>query len=151
MPVNEIDDYGVSFHADVALESGIDITSITAIRINDSFTDLDADFTNVDFLPVASQDTNIQTFTQELRLNGTAFDDRVNWTLGGFYFDEDIEFDSQLAFGTQTRPLFNALTGAGVGAGPDVGEATFANIETCLLYTSPSPRDATLSRMPSSA
>ena len=26
-----------------------------------------------------------------------------------------------------------------------------ANIEICLLYTSPSPRDATLSRMPSSA
>ena len=25
------------------------------------------------------------------------------------------------------------------------------NCETCLLYTSPSPRDATLSRMPSSA
>ena len=25
------------------------------------------------------------------------------------------------------------------------------NDETCLLYTSPSPRDATLSRMPSSA
>jgi len=24
-------------------------------------------------------------------------------------------------------------------------------LETCLLYTSPSPRDATLSRMPSSA
>ena len=24
-------------------------------------------------------------------------------------------------------------------------------VETCLLYTSPSPRDATLSRMPSSA
>ena len=27
----------------------------------------------------------------------------------------------------------------------------FAGIDTCLLYTSPSPRDATLSRMPSSA
>ena len=26
-----------------------------------------------------------------------------------------------------------------------------ANISFCLLYTSPSPRDATLSRMPSSA
>ena len=25
------------------------------------------------------------------------------------------------------------------------------NVDTCLLYTSPSPRDATLSRMPSSA
>ena len=29
------------------------------------------------------------------------------------------------------------------------GQATMGN--TCLLYTSPSPRDATLSRMPSSA
>ena len=27
----------------------------------------------------------------------------------------------------------------------------FPNMESCLLYTSPSPRDATLSRMPSSA
>ena len=27
----------------------------------------------------------------------------------------------------------------------------YADLESCLLYTSPSPRDATLSRMPSSA
>jgi len=30
-------------------------------------------------------------------------------------------------------------------------ESPFANYKGCLLYTSPSPRDATLSRMPSSA
>ena len=30
-------------------------------------------------------------------------------------------------------------------------EIYFLNTDTCLLYTSPSPRDATLSRMPSSA
>ena len=30
-------------------------------------------------------------------------------------------------------------------------EATLPPANTCLLYTSPSPRDATLSRMPSSA
>ena len=30
-------------------------------------------------------------------------------------------------------------------------EAKLFNLKTCLLYTSPSPRDATLSRMPSSA
>ena len=29
--------------------------------------------------------------------------------------------------------------------------STFARGKACLLYTSPSPRDATLSRMPSSA
>ena len=33
-----------------------------------------------------------------------------------------------------------------------VGDATGSiDVNTCLLYTSPSPRDATLSRMPSSA
>jgi len=127
IPVNEIDDYGVSFHADFGIFNNIDVTSITAYRENNSFTDLDADFTNVDFLPVASQDTDIQTFTQEIRFNGTAFDDRANWTVGGFYFNEDIDFDSQLAFGTQTRPLFSALIG-GAG-GPAAGEATFAGVE----------------------
>ena len=30
-------------------------------------------------------------------------------------------------------------------------DATWAMLKFCLLYTSPSPRDATLSRMPSSA
>ena len=135
-PVNEIDDYGLSFHVDAALANGIDLTSITAYRINDSFVDLDADFSNVDFLPVASQDTNIQTFTQELRFNGTAFDDRANWTLGGFYFNEDIDFNSQLQFGSDTRPLFAALIGSlsvPPGTPPTqfgpVGEATFAGIE----------------------
>ena len=39
---------------------------------------------------------------------------------------------------------------------PDVGDEfnsgdVFGEVEACLLYTSPSPRDATLSRMPSSA
>ena len=34
---------------------------------------------------------------------------------------------------------------------PKNGEATYSFVGTCLLYTSPSPRDATLSRMPSSA
>ena len=51
--------------------------------------------------------------------------------------------------------------GAGLGGGNDEREQTlnqllvemdgFDTNEGCLLYTSPSPRDATLSRMPSSA
>ena len=31
------------------------------------------------------------------------------------------------------------------------GRCNFTNMHTCLLYTSPSPRDGLLSRMPSSA
>ena len=56
---------------------------------------------------------------------------------------------------TQTDWMTLASTGETIGFGQGdngglclvIGETT----ETCLLYTSPSPRDATLSRMPSSA
>ena len=43
--------------------------------------------------------------------------------------------------------LMNALTGAGIYA----ADQLFATLDTCLLYTSPSPRDKRQSRMPSSA
>ena len=39
----------------------------------------------------------------------------------------------------------------GVGFQPDMVWQKSRSATTCLLYTSPSPRDATLSRMPSSA
>ena len=40
--------------------------------------------------------------------------------------------------------FFNLIKG-------DIQEGRFGLMHICLLYTSPSPRDATLSRMPSSA
>ena len=39
----------------------------------------------------------------------------------------------------------------GTKAGIKGASVVMGYLETCLLYTSPSPRDATLSRMPSSA
>ena len=51
---------------------------------------------------------------------------------------------------------YTMTIGGSQGANPTVGEIhrkaiPADEIKTCLLYTSPSPRDATLSRMPSSA
>ena len=43
-----------------------------------------------------------------------------------------------------------AMFAVGVGSVSNLEEADFP-FDICLLYTSPSPRDATLSRMPSSA
>ena len=37
------------------------------------------------------------------------------------------------------------------GEGAPIHVANFCELSTCLLYTSPSPRDRSLSRMPSSA
>ena len=38
-----------------------------------------------------------------------------------------------------------------ITSGANVDHSRYAVVCACLLYTSPSPRDATLSRMPSSA
>ena len=53
-------------------------------------------------------------------------------------------------------PMIDSAAGAGAGLICLPEAATFLAasreaLQTCLLYTSPSPRDATLSRMPSSA
>ena len=52
---------------------------------------------------------------------------------------------SPLSFITRTADLFPDRTAV------IYGERRYTWAESCLLYTSPSPRDATLSRMPSSA
>ena len=43
------------------------------------------------------------------------------------------------------------LNGGGLAFGMDLVRYAYNAVGFCLLYTSPSPRDATLSRMPSSA
>ena len=62
----------------------------------------------------------------------------------------DEETNTRLA--VLARDNFGGLDGAVLNAGVSMGGSiTDLPLESCLLYTSPSPRDATLSRMPSSA
>ena len=49
------------------------------------------------------------------------------------------------------REKINELLVALASAGIDVSRVNFSNPMSCLLYTSPSPRDRQKSRMPSSA
>ena len=61
-----------------------------------------------------------------------------------------------LILGCTHYPLFQNQIEMILGPGVNVVNSAFAvakNVQSilCLLYTSPSPRDATLSRMPSSA
>ena len=52
---------------------------------------------------------------------------------------------------TSSQTFAQGGVGGGAGAGTGVGNAFFGVVGGCLLYTSPSPRDRTRSRMPSSA
>ena len=74
----------------------------------------------------------------------------------------DIDFDDPLCTGdadgfidiVNVENTYSSFS-VEVGDRQEMGEAVFEGLSaddyTCLLYTSPSPRDATLSRMPSSA
>jgi iron complex outermembrane receptor protein len=63
--------------------------SITAFRNVEADSSMDLDGSPLQVFDVNSQEMDNETFTQELRLLGTAFDDRLNWILGLYYLDED--------------------------------------------------------------
>ena len=78
---------------------------------------------------------------------------------------EQVEFilDGETVYAEKGQSIWEVANGQGLkiphlchkpkpGYRPDGNcRACMVEIEGCLLYTSPSPRDATLSRMPSSA
>lgn len=80
---------------------GAKLTSITAYRKFDSSSTTVGGFTANNTYTVGNgaptsrpgilpSGDHIKTFTQELRLQGTAFDDKLDWLIGGFYGSENI-------------------------------------------------------------
>ena len=100
----ETEDYGLSGEINYDL-GNIRLTSITAYREYSNWQASDTDYTQVDILYRAPGENAgaraFKTFTQELRLNGTAFDDKLDWLIGGYYANEKLEVRDNLRFGTQ--------------------------------------------------
>ncbi|MEH3037407.1 MAG: TonB-dependent receptor [Sphingomonas adhaesiva] len=99
----DMQDWGVSGQLDWDF-GGVKLTSITAYRDYYNTQAGDVDYGTVDILYNADDGNNrrgFRTFTQELRLNGTLFDDRVDWLVGGFYMDEKFRGRNNLRFGNQ--------------------------------------------------
>lgn len=109
--LSEVRDGGVS--AEVNYErGGVTATSITAYRDWSLTRGQDADFTNLDILRRnddggASQ--GFETFSQELRLQGTAFDDRLDWLVGGYYAHEILSVTDNLQYGQDYERYANCL------------------------------------------
>ncbi|HEX9807144.1 MAG TPA: TonB-dependent receptor [Alteraurantiacibacter sp.] len=112
---NEIENYGISGQIDYNIGL-LTLTSITAYRKTDSFTDQDSDFTSADLLDGQTVDLGIQTFTQELRVSGEV-GNMFSFLLGAFYLDESIDQTGTLFYGPAFRPYANLLVqGASGGA-----------------------------------
>ncbi|MCX8476147.1 MAG: TonB-dependent receptor [Sphingomonas sp.] len=97
------EDWGASLQVDWNL-GGAKLTSITGYRDYSSDQGSDTDYSYVDILYRAADGNSsrgFKTFSQELRLQGTAFGDKLDWLIGGYYANEDLEVTDNLRFGRQ--------------------------------------------------
>ena len=106
----ETKDWGIS--GEVNWDFGdVTLTSITGYRQYSNTQASDTDYTQVDLLyrapgPDAGA-REFKTFTQELRLNGTAFNDTLDWLVGAYYANEKLETRDNLRFGNDYGTFAN--------------------------------------------
>lgn len=107
----DVKDYGVSGEA-VWDFGGAELTSITAYRYNNYIRGQDADFNNLDIIyrgDDGSAYNKFKTFSQELRLQGSAVNDRLNWLVGGYFANEDLTVADNLSYGADYERYSNCL------------------------------------------
>ena len=92
-----------------------ELTSLTAYRFNDYVGGQDADFNNLDIL---YRDDNgglankFKTFTQELRLQGNTWNNRLDWLVGAYFADERLTRRDNLSVGNDADLYFGTLVRA---------------------------------------
>ena len=100
------------------LGDNADVIYIGSFRDYEALENYDSDFSGLDIFDVAPSVTEIQTLTQELRVQGDAFGGRLSWLVGGFYSDEDIAAEQNFVLGEDFDPLVGALFGGAAGPAP---------------------------------
>ncbi|ARS28039.1 TonB-dependent receptor [Sphingomonas sp. KC8] len=113
----DVKDWGLSGEINYDL-GGAQITSITAYRDWKYKRGQDADFNNLDILvrdDDGSANQRFQTFTQELRLQGEAFDGKLDWLVGGYFANEKLTLNDNLSYGSDYQRYANCLLAANVG------------------------------------
>jgi iron complex outermembrane recepter protein len=122
--------WGVSAQLDWEL-GGIDLVSITGYRDSHATTTQENDFTSLGVFSTSKGSntnagtresfTNIQTFTQELRLSGDALSDRLHYLIGGYFADERITDRVTLTLGPDYQRYISAnfIPFVGTALGPN--------------------------------
>jgi len=117
---NPNDQIGISAEANWNI-GDTTLTYVGSFRDFDAFSFQDSDFTAIDIFS-AEITTNIENITQELRWQGKALGDRLDWLVGAYYSDETIEENQTFRLGDSFLGLIDgngiaAITGA-LGANP---------------------------------
>jgi outer membrane receptor protein involved in Fe transport len=97
------EDYGISGQIDLDVGPGT-LTSITAYRQYKAggAADIDYGFADITYRDDDGRSfRRFKTFTQELRFQGSAFGDRLDYLVGGYYSNEKLLLSDNAKFGTQ--------------------------------------------------
>jgi len=101
----ETRDWGVSGEVNYDIGENTTLTSITAYRQYRSGQPGDIDYSPVDILYRSTVGNGVErrfkTFSQELRLQGEAFNNHLDWLIGGYFANESLTVTDNLRFGTQ--------------------------------------------------
>lgn len=124
--VSKLKDWGVSGEVNYDF-GGAKLTSITAYRNYKSRDYGDYDYNRADLLyrdPGTFR--QFKTFTQELRLQGSAFGDRLDWLVGGYYADEKLTLQDNIVFGADYGRFSACRLMAGAGVNSNLSPAQLA-------------------------
>ncbi|MCW2413047.1 MULTISPECIES: TonB-dependent receptor [unclassified Sphingobium] len=102
---SNLDQWGITGKIDWKLGENISLTSITAWRKYDGFFGRDGDGSPMD-LGGSAETLGHHQFSQEVRLSGLMMDDRLDWTLGGYYYTATGNYDSWVYFATLNLTQF---------------------------------------------
>ncbi len=134
--VSDLDDWGVSGEINYDL-GGAKITSITAYRDYKSADYGDYDYSTADLLyrdPGTFR--QFKTFTQELRLQGSAFGEALDWLIGGYYAHEKLTLRDNIRFGADYGRFAACRLMAGAS---NTSNLSAAQLGLCAVPYSPTP------------
>ncbi|MGB7371674.1 TonB-dependent receptor [Erythrobacter sp.] len=117
-PIADIDNYGITGEIEFPISDMADLIFIGSYRLYDSFENYDSDFTALDIFNVDAGELELETITAELRLQGEAFDGRLNYLIGGYFSDESIDQSVAFSLGDDFEGNFAALLGGALGPDP---------------------------------
>ncbi|MHA6722566.1 TonB-dependent receptor [Sphingomonas sp. RS2018] len=104
----KVRDFGASgeLNADIGEAK---FTSITAYRDWGVLRDQDIDFSGIDRAYRDNYTVKIKDFTQELRLQGSAFGGKLDWLVGGFYLNESNKLHDTVRLGADNNLYVDTL------------------------------------------
>jgi iron complex outermembrane recepter protein len=114
---SDMDVYGASATIDWDINDNLHIKSISAYRSVDSSFGHDGDKSIFNLSWVRDEIYEQEQFSQEIQILGTAYDGKLQWILGGFYFTEDgnnfnpvdfagIDIESGARFDHESKAIF---------------------------------------------